>query len=485
MTTLKKTSMILAAALLLPGCAKFLDVNPKGEVFDADMFTSGEGFEDALYGIYNELSNTQSLYGAYLHWIPEACSQNVTCAGDYQIGNMGAGDWYTTGPTGVREAIWKNAYTTVNHINNIVAHCDDDAVQGFRHIGLYKGEALALRALVHFELVRLFAVPDWAPADEKAKAIPYVEKYSFDITPFSSLDGAYGKIVADLQEAERLLDEDTGLVPAVRTNSATGFTDARITHLNLYAVQALLARIYWTRGDLENAAIYAQKVIDSKKFTFRPASAFVQPDNGTLDMRETIFGLYSRPGSTSYIGYNRNKYRLGGSSSQTSFDLASDWKSLYENASASRSDYRLSAWFSEGDQTLIKLVNRVYYADMTSSYGGSNIVGCNILRIPEMYYIMAEYFLSSDPSRAADYFDAVTTTRGRDALSETGERLTYDMLFRERRREFYGEGFTWHEMRRGQMDITTFSGDVLDGRSTATWTLPVPDAEDENRNNVN
>lgn len=481
---MKKIIYILCTALLTGACAKFLDVNPKGEVFDGDMFTSAEGVEDALYGVYSELANTESLWGAYLHWIPEACSQNVLCPGDYKMGNMASADWKTSGPVSVRKDVWNHAYEAINHINNIIAHCEDEEVKGLKHYGLYKGEALALRALVHFELVNLFAVPDWADASEKARAIPYVKNYSFDITPYSSLDGVYAAILEDLTEAERLLAEDRELIPETRTNSSAGFTDARITHMNLYAVKALLARLYWTRGQMEDAARYAHEVIDSQKFGFRPRAAFVQPDNGTLDLRETIFGFYTRPGNSSYQSFNCNKYRLSGTSSTSSFTLASDWQSLYEGVSASQNDYRLAAWFSAGDETLTKLVNQIFYTDRSASYSGSSILGCNVFRIPEMYYIMAEYYLDQDNAEAVKYYDAVVTTRGGDSLEEEGRSLTYDMLFRERRREFYGEGFTWHEMRRRKMDITTFSGTVLPGSLTSTYTVPIPDEEDETRKNT-
>lgn len=480
---MKKILFIFMLGVLLPGCAKFLDVNPKGEVFDADMFTTAEGVEDALYGVYSELANTESLYGAYFHWIPEACAQNVLCPGDYKIGNMAAADWKSNGPVGVRKDVWGHAYTAINHLNNIIAHCDDAVVKGFRHYGLYKGEALALRALVHFELVNLFAAPDWADETEKAKAIPYVKKYSFDITPYSSLDGVYEEIVRDLTEAEQLLSEDQTLLTAERSNEATDFTSARITHMNLYAVKALLARVYWTRSDLEKASQYAREVIDSHKFSFRPHAAFVQPDNGTLDLQETIFGFYTRPGTASYQAYNCNKYRLSGTPPSGAFTLAPDWQSLYAGVSASQSDYRLTAWFSAGDETLVKLVNRVFYANASASYNGNAILGCNIFRLPEMYYILAEYYLDSDNERAVSYYDAVITTRGGDSLAQEGVTLTRDMLFKERRREFYGEGFTWHEMRRAQMDITTFSGQVLPGNLSSTYTVPIPDEEDETRKN--
>ena len=479
---MKKIFFIASAALLLAGCSKFLDINPKGEVFDADMFSSAEGYEDALYGIYNEIAESTDLYGAYLWWIPEALSQNViagTSSSDYNFGYMQLGDWYSAGPENIRSKVWSSAYKAINHVNNIISHAENGGTDALRHGNLYLGEALALRAMLHFDLLRIFGPPYWADASEKATTIPYVEKYSFDVTPMSSYDEVLAKVIADLEQAERLLAEDEELIPAERDNAATGFTGARITHLNLYAVQALLARVFWTEGDLSQAAIYAQKVIDSGKFSFRPRSAFVQPDNGTLDLSETIFGLYGKK----YQSQNATKYNLTGTSASNTFLLASDWRELYEENMGTTADYRQSAWFNDGDQTLRKLVNTIYYEGSSTAYSGKSILGANVLRIPEMYFILAETYLDSNPGIAADYFNAVTVTRGREAVP--AGRLTYDMLFRERRREFYGEGFTWHEMKRRGMDIPTVRGTVLPGRLAATYQVPVPEDEFEARNNVN
>lgn len=49
-----------------------------------------------------------------------------------------------------------------------------------------------------------------------------------------------------------------------------------------------------------------------------------------------------------------------------------------------------------------------------------------MIRIPEMYYIMAEALLESDPDTATDYFDDVIKTRGLDALGDQGRTVTAD-----------------------------------------------------------
>lgn len=477
MKTLKHY-ILCALALPLLGCSDFLDVNPKGEVFDKDMFESAEGYEDALYGIYAELGTQQYLYSDYMFWIPEALCANVTIR-DEALYNMAIGEWSKNQATTLRNGVWKAAYTAINHVNNIVAHIEKGGDHEFRHTLLYKGEALALRALLHFDILRMYGAPVWADETSKARAIPYVSKYSFSITPFSSLDEAYEKIIADLKEAEKCLAEDETLVEAVRTNASDGgFTSCRIIHMNLYAVQALLARVYWSRNDLENAAVYAKKVIDSGKFGFQPVTAFNQPDNGTLDLNETIFGIYS----TESQKKNASKYQLDGKSTDSNFTMADDYRSLYlDGSSSSQTDYRLAAWFDEGLNTLRRLVNSIYYTSDKPSYSGKSILGINMIRIPEMYYIMAEALLESDPDTATDYFDAVIKTRGLDALGEQGHTVTADDLYIERRKEFYGEGLHWADMKRLGKDIKVSASVTRPGSDVNTYKIPYPKSEDENR----
>lgn len=473
---------LLIPVLMLQGlasCADFLNVNPKGEVFDADMYESAEGYEDALYGIYAQLGTSDYLYKNYLHWLPEVLAVNVRTTDD-GLQSMSYAVWNKLSATQIRKGIWANSYKIINQLNNIIQHIEKGGDDEFRHTPLYKGEALALRALIHFELLRLYGAPIWAPDSEKARAIPYVTQYSFDITKFSSLDEAYELILKDLKEAEQYLAEDETLVGETRTNSRSGgFTACRIIHMNLHAVEALIARVYWSRNDLANAAIYAKKVIDSKKFGMRSVEAFNQPDNGTLDLRETIFGIYSKK----YEEENARMYGLAGSSASSTFQLT-DYRKLYEtNEGATSTDYRFTAWFDDGQQLLDKLVNPIYYSAEGSTYTGKSILGNNILRIPEMYYIMAESLLASDPGKATEYFNVVISSRGLEPLE--GINVTEEMLFNERRKEFFGEGFLWHDMKRLGKDIEVSAGNTLSGSDVSTYKIPYPIGEDETRDELN
>lgn len=467
---------MIALLLLMNSCADFLDVNPKGEVFDKDMFESAEGYEDALYGIYAELATEQYLYSDYMIWLPEVLSLNISTS-DNALQYMAYGQWTNAGASPIRNSIWAKLYKVINHINNILSHIEEGGDEQFEYSKLYKGEALALRAMIHFDLLRLYGAPVWA--EDKSRAIPYVTKYSFDITPFSSVDQVYDYIISDLKEAEECLEADQSLVMSVRNNQTAGFTSCRVLHMNLYAVQALIARVYWSKNDLESAAEYATKVVESEKFSFRSTEAFNQPDNGTVDMNETIFALYSK----SFQEKNASRYGLSGTSSSSTFVLANDYKSIYEEGSSvDVTDYRLSAWFDVGQNQLTKLVNRIYY-QTAGNYTGKSILGINMIRLPEMYYILAEYYMESNPAKATEYFDAVITTRGLASLSENSATVTAEDLYIERRKEFYGEGFHWYDMKRLGKDINVSVETILPGDDINTYKIPYPKTEDESRNN--
>ena len=69
MKTIKQYSqtLLLTLPLLLSACGAYLDVNPKSEVTDKELFATAEGCEDAIYGIYAEIGGDRNgLYGPML-----------------------------------------------------------------------------------------------------------------------------------------------------------------------------------------------------------------------------------------------------------------------------------------------------------------------------------------------------------------------------------------------------------------------------------
>ena len=234
-------------------CDDFLDVRPKSEKLERELFETAQGFEDAIYGVYSSLQST-SLYGMDLLWgVPEVLAQNLSC----NSSAMDALSKYNyTGNSSLRlrfSNIWTSAYQSIGYANNILSQLEDKSPSQLPLYNYYKGEMLAVRALLHFDMLRLFA-----PTNQSSTAIPYSKTYSQDITPFSTVAETYNNIISDLKEAESLLSGDEQLIRYPHENTQYHeFLNYRETHFNLYAVQALLARVYWMKGDMASAAAYA------------------------------------------------------------------------------------------------------------------------------------------------------------------------------------------------------------------------------------
>lgn len=90
----------------------------------------------------------------------------------------------------------------------------------------------------------------------------------------------------------------------------------------------------------------------------------------------------------------------------------------------------------------------------------------------------------NDP-KAADYFNAVLESRGLVALDDRipAESLTIEKITQERYKEFVGEGQTFFNMKRLNLDIQAITGEILPA-ANSIYTVPVPEEEFNYRNEV-
>ena len=280
---------------------------------------------------------------------------------------------------------------------------------------------------------------------------------------------------------EKYLEEDKTLLPVERNNSMGDFTSNRITHFNLYAVKALLARVYWTMNDLEKAEDYAQEVIDSGKFPLKTtAGAWNGLETGTLDMQETVVGLYSTT-FTYYYYFDL----IRSSTSMGSMKLAEQYTSIYEADQEGNADRRYVAWFDRNNNWCTKHYNVMYASSnasgSTATYNGNSIPGVSLIRIPEMYYIVAEANLTKDLDKATEYLDYVVTSRDQTAFADReAGKITEENIFNDRRKEFFADGGDFHNMKRLARDLTIPGMGTFAGNDDATYTMPIPASVEDN-----
>lgn len=118
---------------------------------------------------------------------------------------------------------------------------------------------------------------------------------------------------------------------------------------------------------------------------------------------------------------------------------------------------------------------------MASNRPADLILGINLIRLPEMYYIAAEALLDSDYDAALAYYNSVRLHRGLDPL-EAEKRLTVELINDERYKELIGEGQTYFNMKRQNLPILSHDGKTTYQPAAGIYSIPIPDVEIENRN---
>lgn len=476
-------TMILACSTMMVSCDSWLEVKPYDKISEGELQKSEEGYQKMLNGIYIDL-NSDALYGQSL-----SVEMIEVMGGAYAIGtdNSVWGNYknlsnYQYGTEYWRNRLdqtWNKAYALILNCNKILENIDQnqDLFTGGNYYAV-KGEALALRAMLHFDMLRLFG-PVYAKDSDK-KAIPYYNKQTNSPEPILTAKEVAEKVVADLEEARILLANDPvkteGTLMSGSQDGTSNFMRYRALRLNYYAVEALLARVNLYMGNKTEAFKYATDVIktaDQGIFPFVDKSLVIgsPADPDRIFSSEVLFALTN----TSRSKIHKNFYdpsRLPNYVFRMDDNLMSNI--VYGGAATTggyQDDYRYRAnWIATGS-------NRYFYkySDMVANGSIQNTM-IPMIRLGEMFLIAAES-QSDNLANGVQYVNALRRNRGVANL----QTLTPDLLKYEYIRELYGEGQLFYLYKRLNSDIITSSNANKNPKaSDLIFVVPLPDSETEN-----
>lgn len=467
---MKYSYLIIFAALLgFSSCKKFLDVRPKTQIDGAVAFSDEQGFMDALTGVYLKM-NDNELYGKELSFgLTEVLAKqhtrfNSTFHEYYQA------SLYNYLHAEVRskiDGIWLNMYGTIANNNNLLTQLNTVDKRIFRdnNYNVIKGEALGLRAMLHFDLLRLFAPAPASVGGATQKAIPYPDRLTADVFPQLTETEVLAKIQADLDSAANLLK---AVDPIVATNNIAeeGYLRDRRFKFNYYAVRSLQARAYLYAGNKEKALEYAREVINANVFNWTPANQVSGATGNKVRFSELTFCLYK-----SDITPLFTTYFLPGDGTTNLLTRANeqDFLDVFETANDSRYAYLLQS--DNARQITYSLL--LQQNTLSSS---ANLNRLPVMRFSEMYYIAAECLANTDMAAAAEYVNIVRRARNlSDDLPPTltPEELQQE-LFSEYRKEFYCEGQLFYYYKR--MNLNRIEGTSVTANNSI-YVLPLPDDE--------
>lgn len=469
----KIIGLFLIGTLTFTSCESWLDVTPKVNVEEEDLFKNEQGFKEALTGIYIKMSETP-LYGremtyGFIDQLAQRYNNSQNASADYYEET-----WYTYPSVRTQnyyETFWKESYNLIANINNLLSNIEKNGQviysEGYRDI--IEGEALGLRSFLYFDLLRMFG-PIYKD-NPSSPAIPYRTVFDREQARPVPANQMIDHIIEDLHQAEELLENDPMNISfPVRPSgdSEHPFLQYRFNRMNKYAVKAELARAYLWKGDKTNAGKYAREVIDAtKKEGGKQFELITDNSQDKLGSTELIFSLSMD--SETFPDRVKNEFQLAMWNYYVIFDIDYLYE-IFDVAVDGQNDMRMKpgtgfSISSNGAYTL------KYQQDNFSSVLNNNMP---LIKLPEMYYIAAE--CTSDLSEACTLLNQVRGSRGLEDLPQlTNAEDLKKNLEKEYRKEFYGEGQLWYFYKR--YAYPTFNRCPITDMTEKHYRFPLPDDE--------
>ncbi|WP_343321046.1 RagB/SusD family nutrient uptake outer membrane protein [Sphingobacterium multivorum] len=258
-----KLLLILLTALTFFSCKKFLDVQPEDKVSESQLYSTKNGIRSVLNGIYLDLAANQ-LYGDNLTLSTiEILGQRYNISSEHNQYKTSTYAYKDKPTVNQMENIWSTAYSTILNINVFLENLDKyKGVLDQSTENGYRGEAIAMRAFLHFDLLRLYG-PRYSTVDSTKQSLPYYKNSKTEVNPLLPANQFMDIVLADLNIAETLLQNDPIITTGVNVSKPEDLVDFqnnnRNYRLNYYAVKGLKARAYLYRGDKTDALAMAKK----------------------------------------------------------------------------------------------------------------------------------------------------------------------------------------------------------------------------------
>ena len=438
--------VLLVLVLICVSCDNdHLALTPKQSVSFDTFFNSLADFESAIIGCYDQMQ-LPDWYGRYMLLVPDIMGEDVK---QNSQANR-AREWAeyngsTTTIHEVDEEFWAEIYEAINMANQIINAPFEPAPAVQDEYNQIIGEAYAVRALAHFDLVRIFAQHYTFTAGASHLGVPVVTEFDIASKPArNTVAEVYAQVISDFNEAISLMTIDPG--------SSGRFSKE--------AVQALLSRVYLYMEDFATAETMTTNVINSGRYALVDSADYATmflSGNSSEAILE-IINIQVDRFAFDHVGYMYQKSGYGDYLPSKDLlnliddnDVRKTTFVLDEELVGQYGDYRVNKFPSEGEDN-----------------GTDNIP---VIRLSEVYLNRAEARAKSgNDAGAQDDLNMVRQKRLSTAsdVTLTGQALI-DEIKIERRVELCFEG---HRV----FDITRYKQDLVRVDCTApVCTVTYPD----------
>lgn len=458
-TFIYKTLVGVALVASLSSCVNgWLDVTPGNQVSAEEAVTTSADLSSVRAGMYQMLkgtSNFDDYYTARMIYYGEVRGEDMQSDKSGSRSEVCYNMTYSTADNAPK--MWQTPYIVIGRANRIIEAAESgqltDAESQAAIIAQYKAEAKVVRALAHFDLVRIYGKTYTAPGAPASYGVPVVTKVldSNDQLSRNTVQEVYTQVVKDLTEAidsEALVD------------------DQLVGYINVWAAKALLSRVYLTMGENQKALDVAEEIINDSPYDLWSNSEYIaswSKMSGTHS-KEMIFEI-TITGSTDWTDregiaylYNEDGYA----------DIVTTKKFL-DMLNEDPNDVRHGLFLAP----LKKDYKATYgttpvFLNKFPTEGLTDLRYNNVplLRLSEVYLNAAEAAVklggAANIAKAEIYLNAIIN-RANPAKSVATADVTLANVLKERRKELIGEGHRFFDALRNNETVVRYTTAGKDG----------------------
>ena len=419
MKTIASYIIIGTMAFTAVSCSDgWLDVEPTTAVETDKSINILSDVDIMLNGIYTTMQHAYA-YSGRLVYYGDACGDDMMAYSSTKR----TGNYYTfnftkdTAPS----TFWSYPYEMIGLCNIILEKIDNVDTKEEDLRDYYKGQALALRGMLLFDLTKFYGYP-YKKDNGASLGVPVVvSPLDKEAKPKrNTVAECYAQVIADLKAAVAAMDNDEG----------KAFHKG---HISLFGAQTLLSRVYLYHGDDAEALAMAEKAIkgaEAKGYKLWTNAEYAtawanDASNGTKG--EVLFEIVNTTDDSP------GKESLGRLHSPSGYKDICLTSSFYALLNEDPADVRLQ---------LLEYSSKRAFVKKYQPQDGEDIMDANIplIRLSEAYLNAAEAAVKTgDNVSAAKYLNAIVSRANPDN-SVDGSTVSLSRVMTERRKELVGEG---------------------------------------------
>ena len=431
--------------LLLVGtvsCKKSnLELFPYNQIETSQAFNTQADVMLAINGMYSGLRTSGSYFvSGVWNIIADVLADNLISdkTGPGRGTLLQYSEWRYTGLD--TYGLFTGGYSIIRRANAIIENIDKFEEGAFKDNA--KGEALALRGMVYFDMSRVYG-KTYENASASDLVLPYITSTDPTILP-SKIPVAdfYDQVIADLEEAKILIGNSNG-----------------IYRLNKPAVAALLSRVYLYKGDFAACIAASNEALGTSPSI---------PDIATfpkiwIDDASANASVFFKVRNTKLDNVNSqgvNYYQTVGGQRKSEYVATYDFAQLFTS-----DDIRTSTYIQQGNFNGQPYNNIIKYDGRPGDPAG--VVDGKVIRTAEVLLNRAEaYYRSSDPVSALADLVLLKSNRYAGYVPETlsGTALLNE-IYLQRRLELAFEGDRFWDLKRRNLPVVRddMYGDLATG----------------------